>query len=271
MDDERNERLSDDPAGEFSHVGAMLAAMREKAGLTLEEAAQKTHIKKEHLAAIETLDRHGMPAKPYAVGFVKAYAALLELDPNPVVLRFKVEAELSAQEKPKPREPEANETARDIEAGNMSIWAVAAIIGFIIWCAWQVTRPQEVTWHNGAGATLPIAAHRITEDGSVDADRAFKVESGSAVIVAPRVIEKVDPIYPRNCASDAGSLETIVVSYDVTEVGRVSSERVVQSSNGCFDDAVLNALRRWRFEPKTVDGVARPAFDQKYSFSFPKP
>jgi TonB family protein len=57
----------------------------------------------------------------------------------------------------------------------------------------------------------------------------------------------------------------------VTPAGRVVSERVIKSSNHCFERAGLNAVKRWRFEPRTIDGAPRPAFEQQASFRFVRP
>ena len=73
------------------HVGAALRLARESLDLGLEDIAQATHVRAEYLAAIESLDLAPLPARPFAVGYVRAYARALGLDPELVVARFRHE------------------------------------------------------------------------------------------------------------------------------------------------------------------------------------
>ncbi|WP_165793843.1 TonB family protein [Hyphococcus luteus] len=251
-------RLAAD-AGEFEHVGARLAAIRESRGVSLSEAAGRTHIRENHLAAIEAVDGAALPARPYALGFVRTYAEFLELDPRPVVEQFKFDA---GYEAPQPVEAEkfrAAEDAADAEGRDMSLTVFIAIIAFIIWCAWQITLTAKVTplGEEAAGAAPVIETPAP--------------EPAPGVVVDPRVAERVEPVYPFSCAPAARASETVTVAFTVTATGRVAGERVTGSTNDCFDAAALNALRRWRFEPKTVDGAAKPAYDRVETFRFERP
>lgn len=266
MEDARaRRRAADLPDADFETVGAHLAAVREAAGLTLAEAADKTHIRERHLMAIETLEMESLPSRPYAIGFVRAYAEFLELDAARIVDRFKEEAGYAAPA-PAPAEKfEAPEPAAPVESRDMSLLAVIAIIAFFIWCAWQIARIDDIE-RDAPGASAADAS-----TGSVAGRLPQAPAPAPAEIIEARVIERVDPIYPRGCVAEAAPFETVVIAFNITAGGRVASERVAQSSNPCLNDAALNAVRRWRFEPRTVDGAARPVYDQKYSFSFARP
>lgn len=262
MNDARARHRGEDFAlGEFESVGALLQAVREKERLPLSEIASRIHIKEAHLAAIEAGDVAALPARPYAVGFVKAYGEFLGLETAPLVLRFKEEADFNAPQEVDVEKFEAAETAADAEGRELSLWAVAVIVAFFIWCAWQITRPEEVTLAD------------VAED---------EIVASAATVVAPAApevldlteatpTESVEPVYPHRCTAGAEELETVVVSFTITAAGAVAGERVVQSSDPCFDSAALNAIKRWRFEPREVEGAARASFDQKHQFSFKRP
>jgi cytoskeleton protein RodZ len=73
-------------------VGEALRAAREKLGLAVEDIAQATRVRAAHIAALERFDLEALPSRPFAVGFVRAYARALGLEPEAVVARFRAEA-----------------------------------------------------------------------------------------------------------------------------------------------------------------------------------
>ncbi|HEY1560670.1 MAG TPA: helix-turn-helix transcriptional regulator [Caulobacteraceae bacterium] len=77
---------------EDGHVGEALRRARESLDLGIEDIALATHIRAPSIAAIETLSLDALPSRPFAVGYVKAYARALGLDQEAVVARFRREA-----------------------------------------------------------------------------------------------------------------------------------------------------------------------------------
>ncbi len=88
------------------------------------------------------------------------------------------------------------------------------------------------------------------------------------LIVNATLTRSIAPRYPNQCTRNAASLETVTVVFDVTIKGRAANARVVQTSNTCFDDAAMVTIRRWRFDPKTVDGVPRPDIGKQATLNF---
>lgn len=74
------------------HVGAYLREARETTGRTVADVAQNLRIRRVYLEAIEDGRFDELPGATYAVGFVRSYAAYLNLDAPELVARFKEEA-----------------------------------------------------------------------------------------------------------------------------------------------------------------------------------
>jgi cytoskeleton protein RodZ len=74
-----------------NHVGEVLRAIRESRGLSIEAIAETTRVRTGYLAAIEGLDTAALPSRPFAIGYVRAYAQALGLDADAVVSRYKAE------------------------------------------------------------------------------------------------------------------------------------------------------------------------------------
>ncbi len=72
-------------------TGAMLAAARAAAGIELADIAKETRVPLRHLRALENDDHEAMPALPYAIGFVKAFARAVGLDPEAIATQFRAE------------------------------------------------------------------------------------------------------------------------------------------------------------------------------------
>ncbi len=267
-------RLRPDEAGPggSAAVGAYLAAVREDLGLTIEDICERTHIKPAFVAAIEEGDAEALPSRPFAIGFVRSYADALGLDAAAVVARFKDEAaDAGLQDRDAISEaPRLAASPTPGEPKDMSLLAVAAVLVFIIWCAWHITRPRDVS------EPYRFGSERASVQGAPAEGAPAAPAPGLPPVEIPVIVEveattRVEPVYPRRCAARAAPTESVDVAFTVTAQGDVASERVLSSTNPCFERAALNAVRRWRFKPLTVDGVARPAFDQKVTFSFPRP
>ena len=72
--------------------GSGLRAAREFLGLTLQDVADTTKIRRAYLGAVEAMDLSQLPSRPFAIGYVRAYADALHLDANRAVARFKEDA-----------------------------------------------------------------------------------------------------------------------------------------------------------------------------------
>jgi TonB family protein len=74
---------------------------------------------------------------------------------------------------------------------------------------------------------------------------------------APILIYKVDPVYSPE-ARTARFSGTVVLEAVVQTDGTVKINRVVRSLGMGLDEAAIEALSQWRFNPATKDGVTVP-------------
>ena len=74
------------------NLGAALREAREHLGLAVMDIASVTRVRAAHLGAIEAFDLDRLPARPFTVGYVRAYASALGLDGDAVAARFRDEA-----------------------------------------------------------------------------------------------------------------------------------------------------------------------------------
>lgn len=268
MEDARARRRASALASDgFEHVGAHLAAVREASGYSLSEAAGKTHIKETHLSALESLDTAQLPPRAYAIGFVKTYAEFLELDPGDIVDRFKQDAGFSTPPSIETEKFEPAHANQPHYSGELSLPAVFAIIAFFIWCAWQITLIDSETPAaalNGAAITGAPRGEGPVLLNAVDPSLTHnKIEVG--------ILDRVEPVFPRICLDSAKPQERVTIAFNITAAGNVSGERVLHTTNACFDRAALNAIRRWRFAPSEAAGGGKTFYDQRMRFLFERP
>jgi len=80
-------------------------------------------------------------------------------------------------------------------------------------------------------------------------------------------IFKVSPTYPS--AAIARGLEgAVLVQYDVTTEGQVTNVTVLESTHSVFNRAAIAAAYRFKYKPRTVDGVPYSTRGLKNLFRF---
>lgn len=79
----------------YAGVGTDLRAARQRARLDVAALAEHLRIQPSYLEAIEDGRFADLPGTPYALGFVRSYAAFFDLDADELVRRFKQEASVS--------------------------------------------------------------------------------------------------------------------------------------------------------------------------------
>ena len=126
-------------------LGDYLKDKREAQNITLEEVAQATRIRKTILEALENNQFDRIPPKVFAQGFIKSYAAYLELDESEAIKRYTaamdaLEAEKGPEEEVVPLQPQQNLPIRKIV-----LVAIVLIVVFNIWLLMRTPETQNET------------------------------------------------------------------------------------------------------------------------------
>jgi len=139
----KNETSSAETDGAMA--GAFIAAARRGAGLTLSAVSADTKIRIEHLEAIEASDPSRLPSTPFAVGFVKTYAAYLDLDVATLAAQFRNDIGANAPTAtaaPEQRVPAGAPSYASDGVRLVSLLGVAVIFAFALWITWQIAAPK---------------------------------------------------------------------------------------------------------------------------------
>jgi len=138
---------------------------------------------------------------------------------------------------------------------------------------WFVTVPPtqlDRSWKNG---DPPMWSATQYDYGPVESvgrqiasrmpDIVPRVGRGSAALLpqvgvtqfSPRKIRHVDPIYPSG--SDVRTEQFVLVELRINEEGRVADARILRSVP-LLDQAALDAVRQWQYEPVLLNGLPTP-------------
>jgi cytoskeleton protein RodZ len=113
-------------------AGERLREARHKLNLTLEQAAERTRVRSDYLDAIETMDPRGLPARAYAIGYLRTYASFLNLDAGGIVEQFKREVDTETGR----AQPSAAAKTRDpikLPRGAIGALLILAAVGGAAW------------------------------------------------------------------------------------------------------------------------------------------
>jgi TonB family protein len=77
----------------------------------------------------------------------------------------------------------------------------------------------------------------------------------SVDVTMAKLLKRVTPVLPSGVSHKAKGY--VLVKFNITETGRVSDVEVLESTPaGTFDDAALDAVRKWVYDPRKENGVA---------------
>ncbi len=95
--------------------------------------------------------------------------------------------------------------------------------------------------------------------------------SASAEETLASPIRQFSPQYPEKCINlveASNESQTVSVTYDLTREGLPENVRVRESTNSCFNEVAVAAVRSWSFNPRRVDAKPQPQKDLETTFRF---
>ena len=145
-------------------VGTVLRERREELGFDLDAIGEALRIKPIYLAAIEQGRTEDLPGPTYAIGFIRAYAQLLDLDSDHILDTYKVES-ADVHSRPDLSFPLALD-ARSLPRGPiLLVGMILAACGYGTWyylSTGERSRPERV-------AAVPAELQRATQDTAAPA------------------------------------------------------------------------------------------------------
>ncbi|MFW6094626.1 MAG: helix-turn-helix domain-containing protein [Pseudomonadota bacterium] len=115
--------------------GRVLRAEREKLGVTVREVSETLNLSMTVIEALEADDYDRLPGPVFTRGYVRSYARLLELDPEPLMHQVSL-PEARADEPEAPREPAVREWIRQRPALVLGAAGAAVIVLLVLLAIW---------------------------------------------------------------------------------------------------------------------------------------
>lgn len=152
-------RVEDAPVAPLPSYGRMLAAERERQGISVADMAARLRLHPKQIAAIEAEALDRLPGGPFVRGFVRNYAKELRIDPAPLLdaLRERLApAETGAESAAAgPSQLVRDATHERVSRSVVIIGAVGALIVFGV-IGWLSTRSAPPAVERGQAATPPV-------------------------------------------------------------------------------------------------------------------
>jgi len=118
-----------DQAGRLAAFSLWLARERELRGLTREAVQRATRLPPAALDALEAGDPTRMPPRAYVLGYLRAYAGAVGLDPDEVALRYEEAVDAGEERVERP--------GRRLGLRFAAAVLVALAVGWALWAWWR--------------------------------------------------------------------------------------------------------------------------------------
>ena len=201
-----------DPAISGAGLGDSLRKARERLGLNVEEAARQLRLSMRQLMALEANDIGALPSPTFTRGFIRNYARLLQLDPEPLLAAYRA----MLPENTAGASISLHSEGIPIQNGNRSSWlpyVVASVLlgiaggGWWAYMDWRENLPaQPATTVQAVKPDAPAVSPPIVAQQQVE-PTSTAAEPPSAEPIQPSVSEAppAEPVPAQIPASPSGT------------------------------------------------------------------
>lgn len=84
-------------------------------------------------------------------------------------------------------------------------------------------------------------------------------------------LNRTPPAYPASCEPKSGAAserQSVTISFGVARDGATEDVRVMESTDTCFEEVAVAAVRTWEYEPRRVNGQRYAQEDLEATFTF---
>lgn len=229
-------------------VGADLRAARLRRGEDLRGIAGSLRIKREHLEALEEGRHDKLPARAYAIGFIRSYAEYLGLDPRHVVDRYKAELDALEQAAAELVFPKVDDNRR-LPRGAAIIAAMVVAVG--LFGGWLLFRSADET----TAERMPPVSDQLAQDASASASDISVPPSASGDTASASTTSAGDVINPGNSVYAPGPVELSVEPAAEAEAQVAAIDAAPQAAAEVVDNNSLPVLPQGAaYGTENVDG-----------------
>ena len=107
---------------------------------------------------------------------------------------------------------------------------------------------------NGVPGGVPFSTATDGGPGREPGDDAI-LDPGVDGVTIPALVERIQPVYPET-ARKLRQEGAVILEAIITSSGAVDEVRVVASRGLLLDEAAMEAVRKWRYRPATLNGRA---------------
>ena len=148
------------------NAGAQLASVREQKGYTVEYVADKLNLRSRVIELIENNEFNALPGPVFIKGYIRAYAKLLEISPDPYLAVF--DEQYVAEKKPEQR-PIWQQAKRESNKAEHAIrwftilFALGVMVAVGVWWQKNVDSQQLMFSENQKPTDLSLDQTTTTE------------------------------------------------------------------------------------------------------------